>query len=167
VAGAFLERTRHVFEDLPTRGNWFVHYILTGEYDADERLLPPYLLEENHPRLRAALDRVTIVNDALEDYLPCVEANRFSKFYLSDVFEYVPEDAAERLLREIWRVGRPGGVLSYRNLLAPRSRPSSMATMLEPDEHLARRCNLEDRSFVYTRHVVERIRKAASARAAG
>jgi S-adenosylmethionine-diacylglycerol 3-amino-3-carboxypropyl transferase len=158
VGGFFLERARHALEDIPIRGNWFVEYALTGEF-ADERLLPPYLLEENHPRLRALLSRLEIVNDALEDYLPALPAGRFSKFYLSDVFEYMSEDAAERTLRALWRVGRDGGVLSYRNLLAPRARPESMRAMLVPDEELGRELNARDRSFVYTSHRVERIRK--------
>jgi S-adenosylmethionine-diacylglycerol 3-amino-3-carboxypropyl transferase len=158
VGGYFVERARHALEDFPASGNWFVEYILTGEY-ADERRLPPYLLEANHARLRGLLERLTIVNDALEEYLPSVPEGRFSKFYLSDVFEYMSPEAAERLFREIWRTGRAGGVLSYRNLLAPRSRPESMAAMLEPDEALARECNARDRSFVYARHCVERIRK--------
>ena len=158
VADVFLERTRHLFEEIPVRGNWFLEYILPGEY-ADERLLPPYLLEENHPRLRRLVDRVKIVNAALEEWLPTLPMGSFSKFYLSDIFEYMSEEAAERLLREIWRVGRDGGVLSYRNLLAPRARPAAMAAVLVPDEARARECNFQDRSFVYTRHQIETIRK--------
>ncbi len=161
VGAYFLERARHALEDIPVRGNWFLEYILTGEY-ADERALPPYLLEQNHPRLRALLDRISVAHAALEDFLPGEPEGRYSKFYLSDVFEYLSPEATERLLRELWRVGRPGGVLSYRNLLAPRSRPASMAHMLEPDEELGRALHEADRSFFYARHCVERIRKPAA-----
>ena len=163
VADQFLARARHVLVELPVRGNWFVEYILTGDY-ADERSLPPYLLEESHPRLRKLLDRVTVVTDEIEAYLPSVEEGRFSKFYLSDMFEYISDEAYERLLGEIVRAGRDGGRLSYRNLLVPRERPPSLSQSLVTDRDLGGRLNFRDRSFFYARQIVETIRKPGPGR---
>jgi S-adenosylmethionine-diacylglycerol 3-amino-3-carboxypropyl transferase len=154
-----LRRVRHVLSEIPVRGNYFVEYILTGEYQ-DERLLPEYLLEENQPKVRKAAERITIVNDEIEQFLPQRPEGAFSKFYLSDIFEYVPEPAHEALLRELWRAGRPGAVLSYRNLFAPRSRPESLAELIQPNVELGKLLNAKDRSFFYERQVVETVRKA-------
>jgi S-adenosylmethionine-diacylglycerol 3-amino-3-carboxypropyl transferase len=156
-----LRRVRHVMTEVPVRGNYFVEYILTGEYQ-DPAGFPEYLREENHAKLRAAADRITIVNDELEHFVQSQADGAFSKFYLSDIFEYMSEAATEQLLRELWRAGRDGAVLSYRNLFAPRSRPESMKEMLEADPDLARRCNLHDRSFFYETHHVERVRRAGA-----
>ncbi len=161
IGRKLLARVRHVLTEVPVRGNYFVEYILTGEY-ADLRLLPEYLLEESQPILRKNVERITIVNDDIEGFLSRSAPDSFSKFYLSDIFEYVPEDHHEALLRELHRAGRPGGVLSYRNLFVPRSRPETLAPLLAPDDDLGRRCNSGDRSFFYERHVVERIVKAGA-----
>jgi len=154
-----MRRVKHVLTELPTRGNYFVEYIMTGEY-ADDRLLPEYLLEESQPKIRAVADRITIVNDEIEQFILSKPEGTFSKYYLSDIFEYMNEKATEEILRHLHRAGREGAVLSYRNLFAPRSRPESMKDMLEPDPALAKKCNLADRSFFYDRHHVERVRKA-------
>lgn len=159
IGRQLLRRVRHVLAEIPARGNYFVEYILTGEY-ADDALLPEYLLEQSHPVLRRMSSRITIVNDELEAFAGRCPAGAFSKFYLSDIFEYVPESHHEALLRELHRAGRAGGVLSYRNLFAPRSRPETLAAELVPDVELGKKCNAADRSFFYERHVVERIVKA-------
>ena len=129
----------------------------------DDRLLPEYLLEESQPKIRAVADRITIVNDEIEQFIQRQPDGAFSKYYLSDNFEYMSEPATEQILRELWRAGREGAVLSYRNLFAPRSRPESMKEMLEPDPALAKQCNWNDRSFFYDRHHVERVRKGRPA----
>ncbi|HVY62096.1 MAG TPA: DUF3419 family protein [Planctomycetota bacterium] len=159
IKGQLLRRLKHCMTEVPVETNYFVEYILTGDY-ADERRLPEYLLEESHPKLRKVVDRITIVNDEIEQFLPRQAEGAFSKFYLSDIFEYMPDAPMEAILRELWRAGRDGGVLSYRNLFAPRARPASMAAELQPDEKLGQELNARDRSFFYDRQVVETIRKA-------
>jgi S-adenosylmethionine-diacylglycerol 3-amino-3-carboxypropyl transferase len=69
IRDRLLARARHVLTEVPISTNPFVEYILTGDY-ADERRLPDYLLEENHPRIRKAADSVTIVQDEIEQFLP-------------------------------------------------------------------------------------------------
>jgi S-adenosylmethionine-diacylglycerol 3-amino-3-carboxypropyl transferase len=56
-------------------------------------------------------------------------------------------------------VGRDGAVMTYRNLLVPRSRPESMAAWIKPDRRLAAELHAMDRSFIYKTYVVEKIAK--------
>lgn len=156
-----LRRLKHCLAEVPIQTNYFIEYILTGDY-ADERRLPEYLLEESHPKLRKVTDRITIVNDEIEQFLLRQPDGAFSKYYLSDIFEYMPDTPYEALLRELHRTGRDGAVLSYRNLFAPRSRPESMKAQLEADVDLGKRLNAQDRSFFYDRQVVETVRKGVA-----
>lgn len=165
IQSQLLRRVRHALAEIPIRQNYFMEYILTGGY-ADERFLPEVLREESHPLLRRYADRITIVNDEIEAYLPRSGEGAFSKFYLSDIFEYMSPELTEGVLRACWRAGREGAVLSYRNLFAPRSRPESMKEMLAGDDDLGRALNAKDRSFFYERQVVERVRKAPPGAAA-
>lgn len=159
IGDLLLVRVRRALAEIPVGDNYFLEYILTGEYGDERARLPEWLQERNQPLIRKYSDRVTIVNDEIEQFLPRQKDGAFSKFYLSDIFEYMPDGPYEALLRELWRTARDGGVLSYRNLFAPRSRPESMRDLLQPDEDLGRRLNAKDRSFFYDRQIVERARK--------
>jgi S-adenosylmethionine-diacylglycerol 3-amino-3-carboxypropyl transferase len=60
-------------------------------------------------------------------------------------------------LRRLVDAGRPGARLLYWNMLAPRSRPPSMAAQLVPLEDLAQRLHAKDKAFFYSRLVIEQV----------
>jgi S-adenosylmethionine-diacylglycerol 3-amino-3-carboxypropyl transferase len=62
-----------------------------------------------------------------------------------------------RLLEDLAARGRPGGRLAYWNMLAPRSRPESMADRLRPLAELSQKLHLQDKAFFYSRFVVEEV----------
>jgi S-adenosylmethionine-diacylglycerol 3-amino-3-carboxypropyl transferase len=154
----FQERVRHAVVDLEPRKNWFLSYILRGGFEPPD-CLPPYLRRENFERIRDRLDRVQVVLGSCEEFFPKLADDTVAKFNFTNIFEWMTPESVERLLRETVRVAKDGAVLTYRNLLVPRSRPESLARWLVPDTELSRRLHEQDLSFIYRAYVVERVRK--------
>jgi len=160
VGDAFRARAEHALTEIPTADNWFLEYMVLGRYADPEKRLPPYLRPEHHALLRErARERIRLEEGSFEDYLPGQAEGAFSCFYLSDIFEWMSEEAFVRLLEEFWRVGRHGGRLAYRNLLVEREHPRALDGKLVHERDRSRELHFRDRSFVYRNFVVERIVK--------
>ena len=155
VADRILDRTRHALTELDPHRNPYLQWILTGRHPT---ALPFYLREENFAAIRAGLDRLEWHQSSLEDYLAREEPGRFSKFNLSDIFEYMSEENTAALLRTIAVSARSGGRLAYWNMLAPRSAPEALRDRLQPLPDLSRRLHLADKAFFYSAFVVEEVR---------
>ena len=93
----------------------------------------------------------------MEDFLTSEPDLRLDGANLSDIFEYMSEANTAALLTRLADVSRPGARLAYWNMLAPRSRPDSLAHRLRPLEELAARLFAEDKAFFYSRFVVEEV----------
>lgn len=125
----FLARFRHVCRHLSLRGNFYLQSLLTGRYFDLERG-PVYLRPAAFPKLRALVHRLEIVEDEIEQVVASADTAAFSHANLSDVFEYMSEDATERLLFALSARLRHRGRLAYWNLLVERRRPASLAARL-------------------------------------
>ena len=140
------------------RENYFASYILLGHY-YDEQHLPPYLMREEFESIRARLGRVKVVTGDCGSFFRSLPDDSIQKFNFSNIFEWMPPDAFEALLREATRVASDGAVLTYRNLLVLRERPKALADILVQERALAQRLHSQDRSFIYRNYVVERVHK--------
>lgn len=156
VAAKILERTRHALAILDPSDNPYLHWILTGTHGA---ALPLALREEHFEVISNNLDCLEWRLASIEELLEEEPAVRFDAWNLSDIFEYMPEPAYHALLGKITVHSNPGARLAYWNMLAPRSRPESMADVLEPLDDLARNLHHQDKAFFYSRFVVERVLK--------
>ncbi|HSP43579.1 MAG TPA: DUF3419 family protein [Luteolibacter sp.] len=156
VADRILERTRHALSVLDPSQNPYLHWILTGTHGA---VLPEALKEENHAIIRDALEagRFEVFHGPLEKLLEERPQRRFDAFNLSDIFEYMSEENTAHLLKKITTASNPGARLAYWNMLAPRSRPESMADRLLSHDEEAARLFEEDRAFFYSRFVIEEV----------
>ncbi len=157
----FAGRVRHAMTDLPPKENPFLSYILLGRYASEEHL-PTWLRSENFEAIRRGLDKITVRTAACDEYFRSLPDSTISRFNFTNIFEWISAEAFDRLLRETWRVGRPGAVLTYRNLLVHRERPETLAGLFRPDRDLAQSLHEQDRSFVYRNYVIERVMKGAS-----
>ncbi|MFN3432274.1 MAG: endonuclease III [Candidatus Sericytochromatia bacterium] len=97
--------------------------ILLGRY-ASESALPPYLTPEALPVFGERLDRLTIVTGTLDEALAAAEPGQFSRFNLSNLFDWVDDAHLAAMLTTITRLSRDGGRLCYWNTLAPRPLPA-------------------------------------------
>ena len=154
VAAAILRRTRHALTELDPSKNPYVHWILTGTHGEE---LPAALRPENFDVIRDNLDKLRWQCTSIEAFLESCGGGELDRFNLSDLFEYVSPQSYHRMLEAIVRCSRRGARLAYWNMLAPRSRPESLAGHLQPLEGLAGRLHLEDRAFFYSAFRVEQV----------
>ena len=154
----FRKIIRKAVVELPLRDNTFLAYILLGNY-LDLQHLPVYLREENFEIIRRRLDRIECVCSSCEDYFATLPSSSISRFNFTNIFEWMPAENFEKLMHETVRVAKDGAIVTYRNLLVPRSRPASIAKWVEPQKELAAALYRRDLSFIYKAYVVERIRK--------
>jgi S-adenosylmethionine:diacylglycerol 3-amino-3-carboxypropyl transferase len=143
---------------LPMKENYFLSYILLGHY-YDESHLAPYLRRENFETIQKNLDRIEIVTDGCERFFSTLPDSCITKFNFTNIFEWMPPDAYELLLRQTYRVAKDEAVITYRNLLVHRERPLCLANQIESDRDLALSLHERDLSFIYSKYVVERIIK--------
>ena len=154
VATRILDRTRHALAVLDPAENPYLHWILTGTHGA---ALPLALREEHFETIRRHLDRLEWRLASIEELLEGEPAVRFDAWNLSDIFEYMPEQAYHTLLEKITAHSNPGARLAYWNMLAPRTRPPAMVGTLQSLEDTAGRLHAEDKAFFYSRFVVEQV----------
>lgn len=154
VAGWLWRRLQWVATELPTRGNFYLERFLRGGL-RDIDVGPPYLRPRNYDRLRALVPRVEVVNEGLERYLEAAPRGVLGAAALSDVFEYMSDDAAGQLFLRLAEVLRPGGRLAFWNLFV-RRRPRRPIARLRSMPALSRALWERDRSWFYRAfHVVE------------
>ncbi len=160
VGAHYRERARHALVDLPVVDNYFVEYILTGGYAGDTRV-PPYLGSRANARLRDAASRIRVVTADVRQLLSAAAPGAYSAFSFSDIFEWMSPSEHESVLRAAIAAARPGARVCYYNNLVLRRRPDTLARELDTDDALGERLHREDRSFLYRRFAVERVRSAA------
>jgi S-adenosylmethionine-diacylglycerol 3-amino-3-carboxypropyl transferase len=148
---------RRAITELPVKENYFLAYILLGNYF--ERNFPVYLKEENYDLIRKRADRIKTVTSGCLEYFRSLPGGTISKFNFTNIFEWTSTEEFCLLLKEIIRVAKDGAVITYRNHLVTRNRPDSLADQLIPDEKLSIALHDRDLSFIYKAYVVERIKK--------
>lgn len=156
VAGSLMDRVKHALTSLDPIENPYLQWILTGTF---QTALPHYLRPENFESIRSNLYRLDLRQVSLEAYLESSDSDSIHGFNLSDVFEYTSSEKYIETLRSLIRVSAPGGRLVYWNMLAPRSRPESLATSILPLSHLSDSLFAQDKAFFYSKFVVEEIQK--------
>ena len=156
VADRILARTRHALVDLDPSVNPYLHWILTGRHGVD---LPEALEEKNYGRIGEALrdGRFQVAGCSLEAWFEQNPEQRYDAYNLSDIFEYMSEENTRSLLEKIIRFSNPYARLGYWNMLAPRSRPATLADQLKSCDEEAAAMFQEDRAFFYSRFVVEEV----------
>lgn len=154
VADRILARTHHALTTLNPADNPYLQWILTGHHTT---ALPFALRAEHFDSIRANLDRLEWHCLPLEEFLEHEGSASIDRFNLSDIFEYMSEDNYRRLLERLIRAGRSGGRLAYWNMLAPRSRPESMAGELRALTAEAGHLFHRDKAFFYSAFVLEEL----------
>ncbi len=154
VADRILNRTRHALVELNPAENPYLHWILTGTHG---HALPFALREENFTAIRSNLDRLEWRCQPLESFLEDVGPSSIDAYNLSDIFEYMSEENYHRLLEQLTKAARPGARLAYWNMLAPRSRPDSMAARIRSHPKRSLELLSQDKAFFYSAFVLEEV----------
>lgn len=127
----FYRRTSRSLAALPIRENAYFAFFLAGNYRWPESY-PLWLQKDNLPVLKEEVSKMRLKPGSLQDVLAGSKPGAFSKFNLSNIFEYMSEEDFEITLREILRVSRPEGRLAFWTLFVPRPIPESLAGRFVP-----------------------------------
>jgi S-adenosylmethionine-diacylglycerol 3-amino-3-carboxypropyl transferase len=154
VAESLLERMRYAMTELEPSTNPYLHWILEGQHR--EGALPFALRAENFESIRDNVDRLEWRCCSLKEFLE-KSPDKFDAFNLSDLFEYISVENYECLLRLLVRAAKPNARLAYWNLFVPRSRPESLAALLNPLKEVSEALFARDKAFMYGAFVVEEV----------
>ena len=128
----------------PMRANDRMEILLPRCAKPQTEIAAPILL-----KLRTLMPRFHILNKPLDACIADFEPGHYSKANLSDLFEYLSEEQTEGFLKTLGEGMREGGRIAYWTLLVPRSRPESLANILNPLRDLAKSLWENDRAFFY------------------
>ena len=160
--GHFANKTRRAFTELPLKENYFLSLILLGRY-YDNNFLPYYLKRENYEVIKENLYKIKIVTDSCDHFFSTLPDSYISKFNFTNIFEWIPEDSFEKLLKETIRIAKDKAVITYRNLLVYREHPESLNKNIKSNTKLSNSLHKKDLSFIYNNYVVEEILKEKEA----
>jgi S-adenosylmethionine-diacylglycerol 3-amino-3-carboxypropyl transferase len=154
----YIEKSRRVFVDIPTRNNYLLDYMLTGTYSS-VATIPTYLREENFNILKNEVHKLKIVTSDLGKFLARAAVGSFSKFNLSDVFEAMSIEQADSVFKELARTGKKDGIAVFWDNLVHRQHPASLNEEFVTDFEKAKKLAVTDRAFLYSNFTLEKIQK--------
>ena len=148
----FLRRIEHGLTELPVASNYFLHFMLTGAYaDDDHAARPPYLESPGIETVADGIDRLTLVDGAMTDWLRAQPDASISGFSLSNICEWLAPDAIDELFAEVVRTATPGAVLCFRNFLGWTEIPSRWREVVVEDRARGEAMMRRDRSLLQRR----------------
>lgn len=153
----FAHKVKKAVTELPLKENYFLTYILCGNYD--QQYLPPYLQRDNYEKILTRLNRIEIVAASCGEYFKTLPDSAISRFNFTNIFEWISPEEFENLLRETIRVAKNESVITYRNLLVRREHPYSLEKNIRSCYQSAKELHDVDLSFIYDRYVIEIILK--------
>jgi len=147
LADVYLKRLEKKLRSVLVKGNYYLHYSLTGRYGKD---LPPYLQQDAYLFLKKNSESVLSINTSdLLSYLKTTPANTFSKFNLSDIFEALSVSENDVLWGEIIRTAKNDAVVAYWNNLVHRTYPAQLSDHINTNEKQVTELRAKDRVFFY------------------
>lgn len=153
VSKNLMERVKYALTQLDPAENPYLQWILTGQYHPP--ILPFILRPENFDLIRDNIPRLKWRQQSLEELLEELGENSVDRFNLSDIFEYMSEENYNQLITTITKAGKTGGRIMYWNMLVPRSRPENLQIQLKPVTELAQNLHQEDKTFFYSKIIIE------------
>lgn len=146
-----VESTKAALVEGSPADNCYLRYILTGAYGEQ---LPFYLREENYQAIKNNINKLTLVQGSLSDVLAAQNTASSDLLNLSDVFEYMDLNEAEKLGLEVSRVLKRGGRLAYWNMIVDR-KLSSVISELTLRREIGQELSSLCQTFFYRRYLVE------------
>lgn len=154
----FRERTAWAMTGIPLPDNYFLALALLGRY-RNEQELPPYLKAENHALMRDRVGRIEVVTGQLEEFLLSVPEGTFTRYNMSNLFDWISEEPFVKLHRHLVRAAKDGATMAWWNTLIKRHLPPAV-TEIESQPEKAAQLLKEDRAFLYANFEIGVIRKA-------
>jgi len=150
----YRERVKRLACDFPISDNYFGWQAFGRSYDRASRCaMPEYLKEENFQTLRENLDRVSVTNATLIEYMRSQPDASLDRFVFLDSQDWMrPEQIAE-MWTEIARVGKPGSRIVFRTAATSSpvetALPPALKAKFDYKQALSKALLMEDRSAIY------------------
>jgi len=154
VARRILARCEHALVNLDPAVNPWLGYILNGNFTQP---LPAWTQPETFAGIRTHAHRLHLYHGGIENAAMAHGSDGFDGFNLSDIFEYLPDNAAEALYAQLIHTARPHARLAYWNLLVPRTCPPSLRDRVRPLSDLAAKLHASDRTFFYSAFHIDEV----------
>ena len=149
----------HTMRNVYNRDNYFFQLILLGRFLTPDSV-PPYLKSENFDNLKKNIDKLRVYQGITTDILKDYGKESFSKFSMSNIFEWMEDDIFNGVIREIIDIAKENSRLCYRYTLAkPRKLDEENSKILIDEPELAKKLHDKDRSFMYESFHVYEIKK--------
>ncbi len=154
VAEHLLGRTRHALAMLDPADNPYVQWILLGSH---RTALPHALRAVNFEAIRNNIDRLEWHCNSLEGVFDEGVATSFDRANLSNVFEYMSQEAQREVLSRLADAASPGARIAYWNMMVPRNGAQLLPHRIRALTELAERLFVEDKACFYRAFVVEEV----------
>jgi S-adenosylmethionine-diacylglycerol 3-amino-3-carboxypropyl transferase len=159
-AAHFRALLEHALCDVPVRNNYFLHQMLAGSYPTQAAEgVPPYMDRTRREILRTRLDRLQLVDGGYAEYLATCEDASVDAFAMSNICEWLDDNAIDALFEQVARVAKPGARVVFRNFVGHTEVPPRFRTTIVEDIDAGRRAILGDRSCLQARIAICRVDK--------
>jgi S-adenosylmethionine-diacylglycerol 3-amino-3-carboxypropyl transferase len=119
---------------------------------------PPYLNQISTPVIKSRLDKLSVVQANVVDYLESMPDNSVDAFSISDVASYLSPRDFERLVQSIARTAKPESRFCLRQFLSNHKIPQPLQSILKRDTQLEQELEKKDSCFVY-RFIIGNVKK--------
>ncbi len=112
----FMEHIRKISKtDIET--NWFLWWVFSSQFNHDNPdAAPPYLRRDRHAKSFEAPTTVRYHRRNIFDVMEEAGPNTWSHYMFCDAPDWMPPPVQKRLLEDVYRTSRDGGVMLYRSV---------------------------------------------------
>ncbi len=130
VSAVMRERLERLACGFPIEDNYFAWQAFNRRFDHENRrAVPPYLRPEHFDTIRDEVDRVSVQQTTVTEFLHSQPDDRFNSYVLLDAQDWMTETQLADLWREITRTCQPGGRAIFRTA----GRHSILEDVLPPE----------------------------------
>jgi S-adenosylmethionine-diacylglycerol 3-amino-3-carboxypropyl transferase len=115
-----------------------------------EEAFGPYLREEGIKKIKEQLDKLTIIDSNIIDFLESLPAQSIDCFSFSDIASYMDKDTFNRLLKAMIRAAKPGARFCIRQFMSSHPIDPDISEKLLRNPGLEEELASEDRCFLYS-----------------
>jgi S-adenosylmethionine-diacylglycerol 3-amino-3-carboxypropyl transferase len=144
----FFDRFRAMCVTSPVRENPLLQLHLCGRVPGCD-VVPEYLTEHGTEVLRRCAPAITFVHASIQEFLDSSAPERFDRFHLSNITDWLPAAECDRLFERIAGKAAHPARLVWRYLHARPPLPPSCSRAIHVDEVLAGTLVLSDRFPFY------------------
>jgi len=152
-----IKKIEDIYTKIPIKYNSFLSLILLG-YLLNENHYYPYLKQENYKILKERIKKIEIKTASVFDTLKEIKDNSISKFFLSNIFDWIDDKNFKKNLIEIIRVGKNKSRIFYSITRKDRYIPKDILEFHQ-DKNMVIELLKNDRTTFYSGFEVGDIRK--------